>query len=341
MINYTDLKNTNRHNLMEALPLAKPYTLLVEPSSLCNFHCIHCFQSLKQDNYFTRNRKNMPLERFQEIIAQLSAWGGGKLKVLKLSMYGEPLLNPEFCDMLRLAQNAGLAERIETTTNASLLTPDVAQKMVKYQLDYLRVSIYSADPLRHKDITGVDIAPEMIHENLRVLQEIKREAESDRPFVSPKMLDTYDPVQNEAFFNMYRDVADELYLDKPHNWIHTEEQTFTEKIYQEDNAKAMADFQQHSTRRIACPMPFTTMAVRSNGDVAPCCVDFIGGTNLGNMEEKTLPELWNSQEWLDFQIMQLENRKTENFSCARCDIYLSDHYTRDNIDGFPVEKLQR
>ena len=77
MINYTDLKNTNRHNLMEALPLAKPYTLLVEPSSLCNFHCIHCFQSLKQDNYFTRNRKNMPLERFQEIIAQLSAWGGG------------------------------------------------------------------------------------------------------------------------------------------------------------------------------------------------------------------------------------------------------------------------
>ena len=86
-------------------------------------------------------------------------------------------------------------------------------------------------------------------------------------------------------------------------------------------------------------MAFTTMAVRCNGDVSPCCVDFIGGTNLGNMEENSLQEIWNSQKWLDFQIMQLENRKHENSSCARCDIFQSDHYTRDNIDGFPVEKL--
>jgi hypothetical protein len=39
--------------------------------------------------------------------------------------------------------------------------------------------------------------------------------------------------------------------------------------------------------------------------------------------------------------MQLEDRKDENFSCARCDIYKSDHYTRDNIDGFPVARLRR
>lgn len=341
MIRYTDLKNANRHNLMEVLPLAKPYTLLVEPSSLCNFHCIHCFQSLKQDNYFTRNRKNMPLDRFQRIMEQAQAWPGEKLKVLKLSLYGEPLVNPDFGNMLRLAKSAAVADRVETTTNASLLTPAVARNMVDCQLDYLRVSIYSADPVRHQAITGAAISPEMIHENLRVLQEIKRQRGSERPFISPKMLDTYDQAQNDAFMAMYRDVADELYLDKPHNWIRTDERSFTEKIYQADHGKAVADFQEHSTSRIACPMPFTTMAVRCNGDVSPCCVDFVGGTNLGNMEEKSLRDLWTSPEWIAFQIMQLENRKAENYSCARCDVYQSDHYTRDNIDGFPVEKLRR
>jgi hypothetical protein len=40
MIKYTELKSTNRQNLMEVLPLAKPFTVLIEPSSLCNFRCI-------------------------------------------------------------------------------------------------------------------------------------------------------------------------------------------------------------------------------------------------------------------------------------------------------------
>lgn len=341
MIRYTALKNTNRHNLREVIPLVKPYTLLIEPSSLCNFRCVQCFQSLKQENYFTRNRKNMPLERFEKIIRQLQSWPGEKLKVLKLSLYGEPLVNPDFCEMLRIAKEAGVADRIETTSNVSLLTPEIAGKMVEYALDYLRVSIYSADPVRHKEITSSVISPEQIHRNLAVLRDLKKAAGSERPFVSPKMLDTFDEKQNRAFMEMYQDVADELYLDKPHNWIKTEEESFIGRIYGDDTDKAVADFRKNSSARIACPMAFTTMAVRCNGDVSPCCVDFIGGTNLGNMEENTLQEIWNSQKWLDFQIMQLENRKNSNSSCARCDIFASDHYTRDNIDGFPVEKLRQ
>jgi MoaA/NifB/PqqE/SkfB family radical SAM enzyme len=70
-------------------------------------------------------------------------------------------------------------------------------------------------------------------------------------------------------------------------------------------------------------------------------VDFIGGTNLGNVDGHSLQELWNGEPWYEFQKMQLDNRKNENPSCARCDIYLSDHYTRDNIDGFPVERLRQ
>ena len=82
------------------------------------------------------------------------------------------------------------------------------------------------------------------------------------------------------------------------------------------------------------------MVVRSNGAVSPCCVDFIGGTNLGSVDEQDLKGIWLSDRWFEFQKMQLEGRKEENYSCARCDIYTSDHYTRDNIDGFPVARLR-
>ncbi|HJZ13205.1 MAG TPA: SPASM domain-containing protein, partial [Acidobacteriota bacterium] len=59
-----------------------------------------------------------------------------------------------------------------------------------------------------------------------------------------------------------------------------------------------------------------------------------------NMDERSLRDIWNSDEWFEFQKMQLQDRKHENSSCARCNIYRSDHYTKDNIDGFPIEKLR-
>jgi len=339
MIKYTELKSTDRQNLMEVLPLAKPFTVLIEPSSLCNFHCVQCFQSIKGPSYFTEQRMHMPRARFERVVEQLHSWPGAKLKVLKLSLYGEPLLNPEFRSMLRLAREAGVAERIETTINASLLTRDVAEALVDGHLDYARVSIYSADPARHRRITGSPIAIGAIHENLRVLQEVKRARGSNRPFVSCKMLDAYGE-ENERFVEMYRDVADEVFLDKPHGWIKVEGADFIESYYEDEAGQVRRDLEQHSSARVACPMAFTTMAVRSNGAVSPCCVDFIGGTNLGGVDECSLQALWSSDAWYEFQKMQLEDRKRENSSCARCDVYLSDHYTRDDIDGFPVERLR-
>jgi len=339
MLKYTELKSTDRQDLMEVLPLAKPFTVLIEPSSLCNFHCIQCFQSLRTPSYFTQNRMNMPLERFRRVVEQLKDWPGPRHKVLKLSLYGEPLVSPAFAEMLRLAWKANVAERVETTTNASLLTSELAEALVQCQMDYVRVSIYSADQRRHRDVTGSPIAIGAIHDNLRVLQEVKRARGSNKPFVSCKMLDAYGD-ENDRFVAMYRDVADEVFIDKPHSWIKVDSANFIGTYYEDRAQNALRDLADHSTARIACPMAFTTMAVRSNGDVSPCCVDFIGGTNLGNVDELSLREMWRSDAWYEFQRMQLEDRKSENYSCARCDIYLSDHYTRDNIDGFPVERLR-
>ncbi len=339
MIPFTKLHAINRQNLADVLPLKKPFTILIEPSSLCNFKCIQCFQSLKTDSYFTKNRCNMSFDTYMKVIEQLKEWNEIKLKVLKLSLYGEPLLNKDFCEMLRVAREASIAERIETTTNASLLTERIAEKLVEYQLDYVRVSIYSPDQRKHEKITGSKLDIGKIHENLKVLQTVKKRAVSDRPFIALKMLDAYG-AENDAFLKMYSDVADEIYIDKPHNWINTGEGKFTDALYKDNSSVANEDMKNSAAPKKACPMAFTTMSVRSNGDVAPCCVDFIGGINLGNVNDKSLKELWNSDEWYEFMKMQLENRKQENSSCAHCHFYMSSYYTKDNIDGFDVQKLR-
>ena len=281
----------------------------------------------------------MPLGRFRRVIEQLRKWEGAKLKVLKLSLYGEPLINSDFCEMLKIAKEADIAERIETTTNAYFLNREIAEKLVRYELDYARVSVYASNQEKHEIVTGSNIDIRIIHENLQVLQELKKENSSERPFVSIKMIDSYSD-ENAKFMHMYQDVADEVFIEKPHGWIKVESVDFIKKYYQDGVDEAAGDLQKISSRRVACPMAFTTMAVRSNGDVSPCCVDFIGGTNLGNIDNANLKEIWNSSQWFEFQKLQLQNRKNENYSCARCDVYKNNYYTKDDIDGFSIEKLR-
>lgn len=341
MIEYTQLKNHERKNLIEVIPLDKPFTMLIEPSNYCNFRCVSCFQSLKGDNYISRNRGTMSMDMYDKIISQLKDWNGCRLKVLKLSLYGEPFMNPHFSEMLRKAKEADVAERIETTTNASLLTESLCEDLVKYEIDYIRVSIYGGNQRRYEEVTGCSNANmEAILRSLKKIQEIKDKIGVERPFVSAKMLDTYGP-ENDEFLERFSEAADEVYIDKPHNWIATEEKSFIGSLYnQEQQEKLREDAAQFSSGRIACTMPFTTLAVRSNGDVSPCCIDWIGGTNLGNLENETLQEIWNGDKMYAFRKMQLENRKQENESCRNCEFYRNDYYIRDNIDGFPVERLR-
>ena len=340
MIPYTRLHEVDRQVLRDVLPLAKPFTVLIEPSSRCNFRCLQCFQSLREDSYFTRSRTHLSLDRFSRVLDQLVAWGGPRIKVLKLSLYGEPFLNRDFGEMLRLAREAGVAERIETTTNASLLTRELAEDLIRYELDYLRVSVYATTEQRQRAVTGANVSLAQIRENLGVLLRVRETARSERPFVGCKMIDSYGE-DNQRFLDTFRNVADETYIDKPHGWIRTGEVDFIERYYETAAGEVREDLRAASVERVACPLAFTTMAVRSNGDVSPCCVDYAGGTNLGHVDDQTLQALWESPEWYGFQKMQLEGRRAENPSCAGCDFPLSTHYTKDDVDGVEVGRLRR
>ena len=333
MIKFTELKNNKRNDLKSVIPLKKPYTLLIEPSSVCNFSCKMCFQSAHKQGEFKNKKSLMDIDCFNKIIEQVKTWEGPKIKVLKLSLYGEPLLNKHFSEMLSIAKSADIAERIETTTNASLLDEVIAKKLIDNEIDYIRVSIYSVNQEKHKEITKNDISIEKIFRNLKRLQELKKKYNKIKPFIAVKMLDTFSE-ENEIFIDKYKDIADEIYIDQPHNWVQPEDETFIDKLYGEK-----PDIKK--IKRSACPMPFTTLAIRSNGEVAPCCIDWYGGTNLGDIYEQKLQKIWEGKSLYDFQVMQLERRNYENVSCRNCEFYLNPYYCLDDIDGLSVEKLNK
>ncbi len=86
----------------------------------CNYNCLHCFSSSKQE----RLQEEFSLEKIFEILEQLDEAGVHAISITG----GEPLLHPHFLDILKKCKELGLKVR-EILTNGSLLTCELLAKM--------------------------------------------------------------------------------------------------------------------------------------------------------------------------------------------------------------------
>ena len=114
-----------------------PPLLQIEPSSICNFRCVFCFET---DKTFT-NKKNgfmgtMELETFKKIVDQIH----GKIEFLTLASRGEPLVSKNFVKMLEYCKGKFL--NLKINTNASLLDEKKSHAILSNDV---KTVVFSAD----------------------------------------------------------------------------------------------------------------------------------------------------------------------------------------------------
>ncbi len=324
----------NRSLLSEILPLKLPLSLNIEPTNLCNFRCVHCVQSFSDYENFAGYKGNMDMDLYKKIISDIKSMG--KLKCLRLFDEGEPLLNRNLSEMIKIAKQADIAERIEIYTNAALLTEDTAKELINSGLTLLRISIYSVNQEINSQITGTDFSVKDIYDNIVNFKKIRRKLNKKEPFLYIKTIDSLNSTETEAFLNTYKDIADEIEVEPLTNWNGYEGRKITKNLY-EDNFKNK-DFALIDKKEV-CPYPFFTLAVKCSGDVVLCCVDWNNATKVGNLNEQSLFEIWHGEKIKDIRLMHLERRRHENPSCKYCT--MPDILPKtDNIDNIPEEKFE-
>lgn len=81
---------------------------------------------------------------------------------------GEPTLRADLLELVRAAKRAGIA-RVHLETNATLVGPTLAQRLVEAGLASATVSFLAADPARHRSLVGVASDPRAILRGMRAL----------------------------------------------------------------------------------------------------------------------------------------------------------------------------
>lgn len=281
-----------------------PLVLAIEASSKCNLRCKMCFQSSETFKNSNQNNTIMSMDLYNKIMSELD---DNQLYSIVFASRGEPLLNPNIGEMIRIAKDKNVLD-IKLNTNAVLLNEGIARKLLQSGLDLIVFSIDSIIPEHYKEIRGVDL--NIVLKNINNFLKIKK-----NEFPNSKLKTRVSMV----ITNEYKEDLDDEVVKAKEYWLSKVDEL---AIKSENDFIHIYDKEHQKEQLNVCNLLWERLYIWSNGDVNPCDIDHLSTLKLGNLKEgDTIKEIWNSKKMNDLRKEHLHNRNNMNCVCKNCKGY--------------------
>ena len=306
---------TNRIRLEEHIPLATPMRVLMEVSSYCNFHCSFCPHG-NGEAMKLMPQAIMDTSLAEKCIHELKGFDE-KVRVLAFACYGEPLINRYIGRIIKSAHDHDVAEKYEITTNASLLTKELAEELIGSGISIINISIYGLSELEYKSFSGVTIAFDELVGNIAFLYAIRANAQ-----VVIKISDATckKDEQREQFNRIFSSICDKICIEH------------AVPLWYEfgDNESELDIYGKQVVRKEVCPIPFFTLAINANGIVSPCCNDWKQKLRMGDANKDSIVSIWNGARYRELHKSLLSEGTKSLSPCRDCRYH--ELVAMDNID---------
>lgn len=322
--------NGNRTRLEKVIPLDTPFTLLVEASRICNFRCRFCPQSdEKRFNHFKQDL--LSIEDFELILTQMKEFPH-RFKKVYMHGTGESLLNPNLPQMLRRLREEGVTESIDLTSNAALLTKELGTQLVEAGLDHLHVSVEALSSEGYTEVTSRTLDFGRFINQVRSFSENRGRCRLTIKIAQTSLKDERD---KEKFFSLFSALCDEIFVENIHPiWPNF---TVPDAVLTKSNIDGQ--YGQAIMEKKTCPQIFTVLAVKCDGTISPCSVDWHNDRALGNIHRETLFQAWNGEELKSLRLEQMEKGRGNFRGCSSCG--LPKYSCVDNLDPYASELSKR
>ena len=317
-----------RTSLQEAIPLAVPLAVYFDITNKCNFSCSWC--PTGNDLQPDVGQGMMRLELFEKIVKDfefLVEKTGKKIKTLNLFWMGEPLLNKDLYQMIRVAKQANITERIMVTTNGSLLNEANSEKLVESGVDLVSISFYGLSNQDYRLVHN-SIGFDNIVRNGRNLLSARARSGGALPLVAAKFFEKNPSLENLLVKELK--CVDVVAYESPFNWS-SEYSKQTGQVVKIEVPGPMK----------VCPSPWFVMSIGWDGHVGVCCADWKYDIDVGNLNRQSVFEVWNGEKLLGIRMLIAARRYSEIGACKGCTYFKVSHDDATNIDELIENELER
>ena len=270
--------------------------LQVEPTSVCNYRCVFCYQI---DDEFTKKSGGhmgmMSLETFKRIVDEAA----GRCEAITLASRGEPLICPKIDDMLQYASGKFLA--LKMNTNAWFLDEAKCHAILQSDMNTL---VFSADAASEPAYSQFRVGGTLD----RVLKNVKRFREIQiKHYPKSRTITRVSGVQVpgtpdlDQMEKFWGELVDQVAFVKYNPWENTYEQPIN------DIGTPCSDL-------------WRRMFVWWDGLVNPCDVDYKSTMAVGKATERSLADLWRSYGYERLRAQHLQKQRSQRSPCNRCTV---------------------
>ena len=273
-----------------------PPCLQVEPTSICNYRCVFCYQI---DEDFTKKSGDhmgmMSMDTFKRIVDEAE----GRCEAITLASRGEPLICQKIEDMLRYASGKFLA--LKLNTNAWFLDEAKCHAILQSDMNTL---VFSADAASEPAYSQFRVGGTLD----RVLKNVRRFREIQiKHYPKSRTITRVSGVQVPGTPNLdqmekfWGDLVDQVAFVKYNPWENTYEQPIN------DIGTPCSDL-------------WRRMFVWWDGIVNPCDVDYKSTMAVGRLTEKSLGDLWRSDGYQQLRDRHAGQQRAQCSPCNRCTV---------------------
>ena len=295
IINY--LIHRYRYEIYPQLKVKDDYPpyLQIEPTSICNYRCVFCYQT---DNTFNKRSQghmgHMNFETFKIIIDQAV----GNIEFISLASRGEPLLCPDIKKMLAYTKDKFL--NLKINTNASLLDEKMSYAILESGVKTL---VFSADAADSKLYEKLRVNGELkkIVKNIEKFQEIRLKHFNSNIITRVSGVKVNEKQNIKDMGKFWGNLVDQVAFVNYIPW---------ENVY---DSKEL-DIQK------PCSDLWRRMFVWWNGDTNPCDVDYKSKLKVGNIKDSDINMLWNSEKYISLREKHNTNDRKNVSPCNKCNV---------------------
>jgi len=282
------------HSFLKKEPVSKglPTEITIELTNKCDLHCMMC-----PHDKMERQQGFMKLSLFKKIIDQVK----DHVEVVDLDLFGESLMNPEAFDMIKYCKRQGLRTLINS--NMTHIDEGKSKELINSGLDMLTISFDGATKKTYEKVRR-GASYERTLKNIKTFLILKGKG---KPHTRLQMIYmTHTKKEAKNFLNMWRNTNANFVRLKP--FINLD---------REKNFSVMS-FLKTGRYQQPCIMLWKNLSIYWNGDVVPCCNDFDCGYIVGNINKKSIREIWNDGPLVELRKKHIRKKQRLVDLCKDC-----------------------